>query len=275
MSIPYMPFYVGDYLADTGHLRAAEHGAYLLLILHYWSTGGIPFEDDAALARIARMTGHQWHHARPIVMGFFPDGKHRRIDRDLAKVRKISESRSHSGELGNIAKSLKRQEAEDANASDLRTHTKAKAKAKEESKKESTASLRSAVPKKRAIPIPDDYAPNETTRRVNREHGFGDADLAESTEHMAAWARSNGHTKYDWHATHQNWIRSDAKRRDERKIIPIGAAAHARPRPPRDIDIQIELLRQRVANASAWPDSGSDRPGDGQAVEYPLALPRE
>lgn len=38
---PWMAFYVADYLADTLHLSATEHGAYLLLISHYWVHGGL------------------------------------------------------------------------------------------------------------------------------------------------------------------------------------------------------------------------------------------
>jgi uncharacterized protein YdaU (DUF1376 family) len=52
---PWMPLYIADYRKDTAHLSAAEHGAYLLLIMHYWSTGSLPVED-APLARIAAMT---------------------------------------------------------------------------------------------------------------------------------------------------------------------------------------------------------------------------
>lgn len=71
MSPPWMPLYVKDYLADTGHLTAAQHGCYMLLLMHQWQHGFIP-EDDRALARICRSRPDEWtRHYKKVILDFF------------------------------------------------------------------------------------------------------------------------------------------------------------------------------------------------------------
>lgn len=89
---PWMPLYVAEYRADTAHLSVAEHGAYLLLIMHYWQTGSLPTED-AKLARIACMSNAEWRKARPTIAAFFLEGwKHKRVEEELARAAKVSEA---------------------------------------------------------------------------------------------------------------------------------------------------------------------------------------
>jgi uncharacterized protein YdaU (DUF1376 family) len=99
-SHPWMPFYVGDYLRDTMHLTTEQHGAYLLLIFHYWSKGCLP-TDEAQLMAIARMTPSKWHSNRMAIANFF-DGhwKHKRLDLELQKAKSISEARALAGLKG-------------------------------------------------------------------------------------------------------------------------------------------------------------------------------
>lgn len=52
----WMPIYIGDYLSDTTELTSAEHGAYLLLLMHYWSKKGEIGSDIDRLARVCRST---------------------------------------------------------------------------------------------------------------------------------------------------------------------------------------------------------------------------
>lgn len=87
MSAPYMPLFVADYLADTAHLSAAEHGAYLLLIMNYWQRRKPLPNDDRKLARIVRMTDDEWADARENISEFFQvsdDGwSHARIENEI------------------------------------------------------------------------------------------------------------------------------------------------------------------------------------------------
>ena len=54
MSNPWYARYPGDYARDTAHLSLVEHGAYTLLLDHYYSTSGPLPADITALYRICR-----------------------------------------------------------------------------------------------------------------------------------------------------------------------------------------------------------------------------
>lgn len=116
MSRAWMPLYIADYRADTAHLSAAQHGAYLLLIMHYWSTGSLP-SDDAALARIAAMTPVEWKRSRATIAAFFGDDwTHKRIDAELNRAKEISDKRSASAK--------QRHSKSSANAEQVDTHAR-------------------------------------------------------------------------------------------------------------------------------------------------------
>jgi uncharacterized protein YdaU (DUF1376 family) len=106
-----MPLFVGDYLADTPHLTTIEHGAYMLLLMSMWRSGGTLPSDDRLLARYAKLTSAQWARIKPTIISFFDDDgevlSHGRMLREMARhtnaVRRHSEKSSNGGK----AKALK------------------------------------------------------------------------------------------------------------------------------------------------------------------------
>lgn len=101
-STSYMKLYIGDYFGDTQHLKgAAEHGAYLLLIMHAWKNGGELPPDDARLRSIAKMTGKQWSCSKEVLLSFFQlkEGvyRHKRIDEELQLAVAYTEQRKQAG----------------------------------------------------------------------------------------------------------------------------------------------------------------------------------
>lgn len=108
-ALPYMQFYVAEYLADTMHLTAEEHGAYVLLMLNYWQTGKpIP---KSRLARIAKISNDRWTTVEASLNEFFIDTgsewMHKRIEADLQVAREAQDQRSAAGRAS--AEARKRQ----------------------------------------------------------------------------------------------------------------------------------------------------------------------
>lgn len=95
---PAMPLWTDAYISDTLHLSAAEHGAYLLLLMAMWRNGGVLPNDDKTLARISRLSARQWVKSKPTLMRFMVfDGKwisQPKLQKTLSDVRKKSTSQA-------------------------------------------------------------------------------------------------------------------------------------------------------------------------------------
>lgn len=101
----WMPIYWGDYSRDTGHLNAAGHGAYLMLIKHYWCSGAPLRDDDDELWRIACCDNlKEWQKLRPKIVRMFVSGdgllRHKRIDRELAAAMSSVAAKAEAGKRG-------------------------------------------------------------------------------------------------------------------------------------------------------------------------------
>jgi uncharacterized protein YdaU (DUF1376 family) len=104
MANHWMPIQIGDYHRETRHLTPAQHGAYLLLQMEYWTRGGTLPDDDAQLARITGL-GANWSRSRPVLQALFAAGwKHPRLDAEMARASEISQRYSERGRKGAAAR---------------------------------------------------------------------------------------------------------------------------------------------------------------------------
>jgi uncharacterized protein YdaU (DUF1376 family) len=129
-----MPVYAGDYLAKTAHLSTVEHGAYLLLMLHYWINGRLPKSEDA-IRRITRMTPRQWARSRDQLRSLFGDDwRHMELDERLQQAIEKSKVNSANARLShaNRKKSAPEPEQQSHTESELEPEAKSEVAQKEQ-----------------------------------------------------------------------------------------------------------------------------------------------
>ncbi len=99
MKRPWMPLYIADYLAKTSHLTTAESGAYLHLLMYYWTHGKLP-TDENALARIARLNSRAWRKSRSQICVFFDASwRNPRMEQEIAQAVEMSKRNSAKAKL--------------------------------------------------------------------------------------------------------------------------------------------------------------------------------
>ncbi len=106
--LPYMPFYVSDYMGDTAHLTTLEHGAYCLLLMNYWQTQKPLPANPAKLARIAKLTSEEWAEMADTLAEFFQvDANiwaHKRVDAELERAKAKLEKAISAGKASAAAR---------------------------------------------------------------------------------------------------------------------------------------------------------------------------
>jgi len=108
----WMPFTIGHYVRDTMDLTTTEHGAYLLLTMHYWCRGPLPTEPSR-LAIITKQTLTAWNRMAGTILAFFKEGDdgrlhHKRLDSERERCADVSDKRSEAGRAGAEAKKAKK-----------------------------------------------------------------------------------------------------------------------------------------------------------------------
>lgn len=270
MSQPWMPLYVSDFLADTSHLDAAESGAYMLLIMHYWQRGSLPSEDRF-LARIARMTDRQWAKAKPTISAFFDaEWTHNRINSEMEKAERKSEARAVCGSRGGSAKALKDKDATVAKAtiSPEQNDSKQVAKAiasssqpQEQSSLRSDCSAADAPKPKRASPktsLAEDAQPGEADAEFARQAGMDSRQFREEWQQFRDHHLKNGNRMADWPAAWRTWVRNAGK------FQPRAGPAHVPPQNDRRVYLGVAQQKQAI-------DEYFNRIGD---EHEPLAIGR-
>ena len=104
MSDQYYRMFPGDYLRDTGDLTLLEHGAYMIMLHHYYTAESLPAEKER-LYRICRAFSKFEQQAIDTISGryFRENGNgslvNKRAEQELAERKAYKEKQSAKGKL--------------------------------------------------------------------------------------------------------------------------------------------------------------------------------
>jgi uncharacterized protein YdaU (DUF1376 family) len=115
---PALPLFTDAYMADTRHLTAAQHGAYLLLLMTAWRMPDCKLpDDDKFLARCVAMDLRSWKANRDIVMSFWKrDSEQKWYQARLLDERKYVEDKRSKNVKAAKARWLNNKDSTDADA---------------------------------------------------------------------------------------------------------------------------------------------------------------
>jgi len=216
MKLIWYAFNPADYARDTAHLSILEHGAYRLLLDHYYLTG-VPLPASAVhLHRVCRAFAEEEQAALHSVLHQFftltDEGwRHERVEAELAKSGDISKKRKQAAELRH--KKAKSEPVEnhanacanaDANAMQMDTQLQLQLQ-----KDISTTNVVDIItPQARKRRIPEDFYPNEAGIKKAEKAGI---NIQAEVEAFKDYHAGKGNTMLDWQAAWRTWVSNAVK----------------------------------------------------------------
>jgi uncharacterized protein YdaU (DUF1376 family) len=219
--VNYYSFHIGDYMVHTRHLSLMEDLAYRrLLDLYYTREGEMP--DNAA-----RLIGMETEPlAVEIVLAeFFPGGRNKRADDELAKMR---------AKQANARDSVaKRQEHASVTQASRKRHAHTQTNTNTNTNKE----IPETRPRKaRATPLPPDFVGSPRVLGWALDKGYPATDVAAQLEAFVSYAKRKGATYVDWDealmaAIREDWAKVRSKPQDmARTTVPADPSSFNRTR---------------------------------------------
>jgi len=222
---PALPLWTDAYLGDTTHLTTIEHGAYMLLLMAAWRSPGASLpDDDAKLARYARMTRGQWARVSSTIREFFRAENgvlvQSRLTDEAKHVRQVRQKQRDAGR----ASALKRKGRHSTdveqtlNERSTPTPTPTPTPIVEETNVSSTKRAKRAAPA--ALPKPDDVSDQVWAdfNRLRAKQGAPPTATAlagiRREAGVAAWTMEQALTEVcerNWRSFKADWVKGNGR----------------------------------------------------------------
>lgn len=181
----FFKLYPGDYMRDTGTLTMTEHGAYLLMLMHFYATQK-PLPETPLLYRMLRVYKPTEKRAVDTILRLFW------IRNEVGFISKRAQS--------DVEKFIQRSEANRLIALEREATKRATNGAPSEHEtlhETSTSRIQNPETIKKEEELREEKKKNKTPVRASRKTGLPDG--FKISERVRKWADEKGHTQLDRH----------------------------------------------------------------------------